>query len=956
MDCFIYEWCESDETDEETNITKFVIRGYGITKKGEDVVIVIDDFPPYMYIELPLRFQWHPQKLEWRTLINRMEEVFERLRVQPPKVYSLQQKKKLYYHNPSASSLYPFMFVAFHSKTDRMTSARFLVKQNVFTIFGTTVRVKCHEHEASPLLQFLSFRDLPSAGWVTVQGREEEDSLIHCDIELHASYKNIKKPAVEIEDIPPTRSISFDIEVNSSDPNRMPSAQHKDDTIFQISCIYEYGDLRENILLSLGNTNLEPDEFPNSKTIVRHFQNEKELLIGFKNIMLEKNPHIILGYNIFGFDIPYMIDRAHFHNIFHSWSMHGRRMHQETNEKTISWSSSAYQNQEFRFLELEGRIQIDLLPIIRRDYKLRNYKLATVSNHFLGSTKDPVTPKDIFSFYQRGIQKQDSLGTRLMTCIGRYCLQDAILVLDLFHKLQTWIGLLEMARLCNTSIHALYTQGQQIKVFSQIYKMCMYRQVVVESSLYHKNQVSQYMGAYVFDPVPGIYSNVIPFDFSSLYPSVIMAYNIDYSTFVNDPSVPDQDCHVIEWEEEDQKYRFRFIKEPKGMLPALLEDLLSQRKKTKTQMKELPKNSLMYTVLDKRQLAYKVSANSMYGAMGVTKGYLPFLPGAMCTTAMGRQSIQKAAEYVQAKHKGQLIYGDTDSIYCHFPKVKIEKLWTFALKVEKEFIKLFPDPMRLVFEEKMYSRFLIFTKKRYLALTQNKDLSIDKDLTIRGVLLARRDNCQWIRYIYEDLVRKLMDPHLHLSCEDVQYFLVEEFNKLFSHTWDTSYVTISKAVGKDYKIKPCPGYDEKTHQITDLKKWTKRLNELNVSKNKVGWFQEYKEKVLPAHAQLAYKMKRRGIPVEAGSRLEYLMVQHEDLKAKTFKKIEDPQYQKTYADVLRVDYLYVLHLASNPLDQLLNVCFKVPKFVSQQHEFRLRKQKLLLELQSVFLPNISFST
>lgn len=1212
MECFIYEWCECDEVDDDTRNTKFMIRGYGIDRMGKDVVVVIDDFPPYMYVELPSNRKWEQNSETIKSLMTRMEEGFERLHCRKPKVARLMYKKKLYYYDRPQKALYPFIFIAFHSKTDRISCSRFLVKQKRFAVYGQPVDVKCHEHEASPLLQFLSFRDLPSAGWVKVSGQMEEGSLFHCDIQINASYKGVERPASDINEIPSSRKISFDIEVNSSDRNKMPDPRKKDDVIFQISCIYEYEQIRENILLTLGKTNLVETEFENSTTIVHHFNTEKDLLMGFKKLIVEKNPHILLGYNIFGFDIPYMIDRAKFHNIFFVWSMHGRLSQTESQEKLISWSSSAYQNQEFRFLELEGRIQIDLLPIIRRDYKLRNYKLSTVAQHFLGSSKDPLTAQDIFSFYRRGVGKQDEFGQKLLTCVGRYCLQDAILVLDLFHKLQTWIGLIEMAKLCNTSIHALYTQGQQIKVFSQIYKICMHKHIVVESSLYHKNQISQYMGAYVFDPMPGIYNNVIPFDFSSLYPSVIMAYNIDYTTFVQNDSIPDTDCHVIEWKEEenDKHYRFRFIKEPKGMLPALLEDLLSQRKKTKSEMKSLSKDSLMYTVLDKRQLAYKVSANSMYGAMGVTKGYLPFLPGAMSTTAKGRQSIQKAAEYVQKTHHGHLIYGDsvahytpiiirhcdrihigpvedvlemisssrlwmscaeygketkqhvdlkdvytwtekgwtrlyriirhklapykkmvrvvtetaivdvtddhslldrqgrvvstksmgmdtllmhselpspkeiatlyhhncnggndscmiarslmndikssdkddlevvmeidantqttlqslifyavehgwhwqfsvsdelehsrelrihftkenvrnqtkmtnmaqkmlriqelehdknayvydlttenhhfaagignmivhnTDSIYCHFPHVQVKDLWNFALSVEKEFLHLFPDPMRLVFEEKMYSRFLIFTKKRYLALTQNQDLSIDKDLTIRGVLLARRDNCLWIRYIYENLVRRLMDPHVEILLEDVQYFLIEEFNKLFSHYWDLSYITITKAVGKDYKVKSCPGYDERTLQITDYKKWGKRMDELGIHRKSVSWLQEYKEKVMPAHAQLACKMKRRGIPVEAGSRIEFIMVQHEDLKAKSFKKIEDPDYQRTYSDIIRIDYLYVLHLASNPLDQLLNVCFKIPTFVRQQYELRMVKQKVLIELESLFSPNI----
>jgi len=65
-------------------------------------------------------------------------------------------------------------------------------------------------------------------------------------------------------------------------------------------------------------------------------------------------------------------------------------------------------------------------------------------------------------------------------------------------------------------------------------------------------------------------------------------------------------------------------------------------------------------VYDKEQLAYKVSANSMYGAMGVRRGYLPFMPGAMCVTYAGRNALEKTAELIQSQFRGTLIYGDTD--------------------------------------------------------------------------------------------------------------------------------------------------------------------------------------------------------------------------------------------------------------------------------------------------------
>jgi len=962
MNCFIYDWRESDEEYEDEGM-RLVIRGYGITEENKDVVIVVDNFTPFMYIELPKEIVW--TKTSLNTLQYKIEEVLGKNIV--PKKYSLVYKKKLYDYN-EPDTTFPFLFVMFGNKTDRMNASRRLMNlKRPFFVYGKPVKIRCHEHEASPLLQFLSYRDLPSNGWVKVEKKGMiQSKTMFCDYEVHSSYQHIQR--YDKDEIPPTRIISFDLEVYSSNPNKMPNANNVDDVIFQISCIYHYKSIKHNYLLTLGTVDIPHsttiqynqlntidyrDYTIDYKTIICSCKDEPELMMAFHHLIQKLNPHVIIGYNIFGFDLPYMMDRAILHDISHPFRCGlGKQKNVVVNEKLVSWTSSAYQNQEFRFLDLDGRILIDLLPIVRRDYKLRNYKLATVSSHFLGSSKDPVTPQDIFKFFARSQKKQDILGTQLLTCIGKYCIRDSILVMDLFYKLETWIGLLEMAKLCNTSIQTLYTQGQQIKVFSQIYKQCLYKNIVVESSFYHKNEVSHYSGAFVFDPVPSLYDNIIPFDFSSLYPTTIIAYNIDYTTFVTHDKIPDEKCHIIEWTEDEKHYRFRFIKEPKGILPTLLEDLLNQRKKTKYQMKTIEKGSLLYTVLDKRQLAYKISANSMYGAMGVTKGYLPFLPGAMCTTAKGRQSIQKAAEFIQQEYNGKLIYGDTDSIYCHFPFIQANELWRFALQVEKEFLKLFPPPMKLVFEEKVYSRFLIFTKKRYIALTQNEDLTVDKDLTIRGVLLARRDNCHWIRNVYENVVRKIMNEKCdwHL----IEYFLIQEFNKLCSHFWDSSNLTITKQVGKDYAIRDCPGFDPKTHQITDDKKWSKRMKELNISTKDKGWMKLYRERTMPAHAQLAERMKRRGTPIEIGSRLEYLMIRHDNHKAKTFQKIEDPVYQKEYSNVLQIDFLYILHLLSNPMDQLLKVVFKKDKFVASQYNLRLKKQQMHLELTSIFSPKITF--
>jgi DNA polymerase elongation subunit (family B) len=120
-----------------------------------------------------------------------------------------------------------------------------------------------------------------------------------------------------------------------------------------------------------------------------------------------------------------------------------------------------------------------------------------------------------------------------------------------------------------------------------------------------------------------------------------------------------------------EERHYRFLKEPKGVVPTILQNLLDARKNTRKQIKENQKlikdtdddkevkdlNDLN-KVLDKRQLAYKIVANSMYGILGVKKGLLPFMAGAMVCTYMGRTNIEIVADTITKKYGGKLVYGD----------------------------------------------------------------------------------------------------------------------------------------------------------------------------------------------------------------------------------------------------------------------------------------------------------
>jgi DNA polymerase elongation subunit (family B) len=641
------------------------------------------------------------------------------------------------------------------------------------------------------------------------------------------------------------------------------------------------------------------------------------------------------------------------------------------------------------------------------------------------------------------------------------CVQDSMLTVMLMDKLQTWTSLTEMAKTCCVPIFTLYTQGQQIKVYSQLYKYCMYENIVVEKDGYQVSEAERYVGAHVFPPVPGQYNQVIPFDFASLYPTTIIAYNIDYHTWVSDESdIPDNKCHIMHWEdhigcehdpkvirkmelskliEKEQadikklrdkknkttdKFRkkelgdeiqilvdalkpyvkersdlnkskpkfpmcakryYRFLKEPRGVLPTIIQNLLDARSHTRTvdmvnvkkkirqlescdgdNIKEIESLNSLLNVLDKRQLAYKVSANSMYGAMGVRRGYLPFMPGAMCTTYMGRKNIEITADTIVKKFGGELVYGDTDSNYINFPLMKDktdEELWKYSEFVADELSKLFPPPIKLEFEDQLYPFFFILTKKRYMYRKVEKKgnkLVYSDSIGKKGVLLARRDNSNFVRVVYEGVINRIADK---TPRDLVLYWVLEQINKMFSGCNPHSDFVVTKAVGNSGGFQGEAFTNEKGVRKAKVGDYTVKIlssdpteREEQLKQKGAENEEEYYLLSLPAQVQLAERMQRRGQRVDAGSRLEYLITDPERHTAKQYEKVECAEYYAKHKYAIKIDYFYYLKALANPLDQVLSVAFPgVVEFVLEQYKFRYKvRRNLLNELTELFTPKLKF--
>lgn len=1003
------------------------LRIVGLNAQNESVLLTVTNSFPYVYLELPdLGRPWN------KVMIQRLADVLDETHGrEKPILKKYVVMKKLYYakghfdaKNEYHDKYYSFLKCSFACDTHRVHFAhRYQIYQDshpkVLNVFGVgKIALKTHEVKADPILQFMCEMNLKPSGWFRCMARavatDDKQSLCKHEYETMC-MRSGRRPdgtigpiknfqPVDRDEVARPLILSFDIEVNSSNPNVTPQSGMPDDKIFQISCVMgRNGDPEESwarYILSLrkhrGQVASLVPSLVGDDVRIREFDTEADLLNGFTDFIQEMDPQLICGYNIFSFDLPYMIARADFCKTRNTFDLLSSIMGHHCPETKVEWSSSAYKNQSFVYLDAPGRIWVDLLPIIQRDYKLENYKLKTVSDLFLGQTKDPLTAKGIFRHF-REFQPEG------LSMVAKYCVKDSDLVLKLFEKLQQWIGLCEMANTCNTPLFYLYTKGQQIKIFSQVYKKCLEDGYVIDSSSFVVNEKDNYTGAYVFTPVPGVYDMVVSFDFSSLYPSTIIAYNIDYTTLVTNDDIPDDKCHIIEWEdhcgcEHDTTvrkskpknivcgaHRFRFLREPVGVLPTLLTNLIAARKNTRKAMERLQQEvdegkmddeerivkKRIITVLDKRQLSYKVSANSMYGGMGVKKGYLPFLPGAMSTTAQGRKSIDKASKALVNEFGATLIYGDTDSCYISFPQFRraedARDLDAHCREIETQVSSLFPRPMKFAYEENIYVRYLILSKKRYMALKCNLDGVVNESkIEKKGVLLTRRDNAQFCRNLYQSVI---LSSFHRRSYEEVMDGLLSWMMMLLTRQVSAKDLSISKSVGKivDYKIRDFSTDDEKMKKRLDemgiyhpdanlaflrsyLTPFTKRVDGYERARYEhpleYSIMEQYTLLALPAQVQLAEKMRRRGTQVSAGERIAYVVLQTDE-KKKLFGKIEDLDYYREFASLLQVDEMYYLRLICKSVEEVLSAVYHSTGTFTKMVKYREQYAKVVQQLTTL---------
>ena len=844
---------ETQDTEDEHLISIF-----GKTNEGKSVCVTTS-FTPYFFVKLPKK----TSQMDIRNLYTKIDKVCPECLVS----YDIVQSKDVWGFQNNEK----FIFMQLNFKN--LAARRMVNGRLKRTLPDEAVKYKVYESNLDPVLRLMHRTNIQSTGWMDSGDMCVRSHLARVNIDLFCNDWKTLKP-VDIPETAPFVVASVDIECNSS-TGKFPDADVKDDACFQIAVsLTHFGSdvPYDKICFCYKKTdsNLEG-------SIIKSYETEREMLMAFKEYLMEKDIDIITGWNIFGFDLEYIMKRAVMTKCDQSFYEMSKMKNHSCELVYKKLSSSALGDNALKILPMPGRFIFDLFHEVKKGYKLDSYKLDNVSKLYLGDNKIDMPPKEMFARFV----EEDPVKLRE---VAEYCIKDTLLPHRLLSKLSILVNLLEMAKATWVPLCYLVERGQQIKVFSLLTKKAREMGFMVPTISWGQYSADGYEGATVLDAQKGAYYRPITaLDFEGLYPSIMMAHNLCYSSMVMDSkyeNIPGVTYETFGF--------YKFAQDVPSLLPSILLELKQFRKQAKKDMAQ--STGALKEMYNGKQLAYKVSMNSVYGFTGASKGMLPCVQIASTVTLKGRSMIDETKAYVEKNFPGSKVrYGDTDSVMVEFDvgnrtgKEAIEYSWEIGERAAEECTKLFKAPNNLELE-KVYCPYFLYSKKRYAAKlwTKGKDGNMNMDyIDVKGLQLVRRDNT----------------PHMREVCKELLDVVLES-----SDTGPPKALALQRAI---------------------------ELIEGDVPNEKLilsqGLSDSYKSQNL-AHVQVRNKMRDRqpGSEPQSGDRVPYILIDTGDPKAKAYEKSEDPKYAKD--NNLKVDYAYYfINKFLNPVCDLIEPLFEDPK-------------------------------
>ncbi|MDG6244175.1 MAG: DNA-directed DNA polymerase [Methanolobus sp.] len=731
--------------------------------------------------------------------------------------------------------------------------------------------------------RFMIDRGMHGMGWVRAEPKVAQsngpvsEEKIYCDsIFTAGSLEEIEKLSIA-----PLKYLSFDIECLPIDGS-MPVPESSPVIMISISFSPAFKGHDTLVLVSKKVEGAAED--------VEGLDNETLMLNRFFEVFQEYDADIVSGYNINDFDIPYIADRV----AILAASGENVRPFVGRDGRVLSYRRIGNRT----MVSIPGRVVVDALPMLRSQYSLKRYTLRNVSKELLDKEKLDVAPSEMEEYWK-------DPGEKLLKFID-YARRDSELAMELFLKLQLLDKHIAIARVSGSLLQEVVDGGQTSMVDNLLLREYGKQDRVIppkpsDELVSMRNRGSEGLkGGEVLEPKKGLLENVVILDYKSLYPTIMMAHNLCYTTVVV------KDRPQADTIKPPSGGEFVPADVSKGIMPSILENLLQRRVETKRQMKKASNDS-EYRVLDATQLALKILLNSFYGYSGYTRARLYSLPLANAVTSFGRNNILNTRALINGTISKvilrdgnaffteelssldpqdnivslSVVYGDTDSVFvqCSSKKgISLDDAGLVGSKIAAMVSASLPDPMELEFES-IAKRALFIAKKRYAIWVFEPSADGWKDgIKVKGMETVRRDWCE--------LTSKTLNRVLEMVLKE------GNVEAAVQHVRNVVDGVRNLDVRNDAEI---------IEDLTMTRMFSKKAA-------------SYKNK--QPHLTVAEKIERRtGSPPPVGERIPFVIVAGKDLFV---NRAEDPEYVIENNVPIDVDY-YIKKQVLPPVERILGV-------------------------------------
>ena len=578
---------------------------------------------------------------------------------------------------------------------------------------------ECREFDIPFYRRYLIDKGIRPASWIEVEGEKVEnpdfDTVVEADQIRILEEKPMEKDSPDETEEPGNfewNTVAFDLEVYEE----------------EVIMASFYGKDYRKVL----STEEIDREF------VESVESEKKLIERLVEIVEEEDIDILTGYNTDEFDFDVLRERSNEHNVTLALGLDGERM--KFNRRG-----------RFKGARLKGRMHLDLYPfishVIAPGLDSETLDLDSVAEELLGLRKDDLSWEEMKSSWKN---KED------LEEFADYSLKDSELAFKLAEELVP--QMLELSRITGLipfdACRLTYGQLTENYLLREAHaKNMMALNRPSQDKRQKRQRQGAYSGGFVYTPEADLYENLALFDFKSLYPTVMVAHNISPDTLNVEKC---DDCFELE------EFDYNFCQDEIGFFPELVEELVKDRSEIKMQMKEVERGSQEHQILDNRQQAEKILANSFYGYLGYNSARWYSRESAEAITYLGRKHIQDTIE--KAEEEGfEVVYGDTDSVFLKKDNIR-EEMDEFLDEVNDQL----PEFMQLEFEGFFTRGFFTSTDSGEGAKKKYALLSEDGSMKITGFEQVRRDWSPIAKNTQKKVLRKVLEDDVGEAAEIVK--------------------------------------------------------------------------------------------------------------------------------------------------------------------------------------------